>query len=44
MMKLYKKHVLKDPTAEAFVPLSTIAPANDNKPAVEDVEEPVAGD
>ena len=47
MMKLYKKHVLKDQTAESFVPLSTIAPANGNgngsKPAV-DVEEPVAGD
>jgi len=50
MMKLYKKHVLKDPTAESFVPLTTIAPADGNgngnghKPAVEDVEEPVAGD
>ncbi|HVP43499.1 MAG TPA: radical SAM protein [Terriglobales bacterium] len=48
MMKLYKKHVLKDPTAESFVPLATIAPANGNgnghKPAVENVEEPVAGD
>ena len=48
MMKLYKKHVLKDQTADSFVPLTTIAPADGNgnghKPAVEDVEEPVAGD
>ncbi len=50
MMKLYKKHVLKDQTADAFVPLSTITPPGGNgngaghRPAVEDVEEPVAGD
>jgi hypothetical protein len=44
MMKLYKKHVLKDQTADNFVPLTTIAPAEGSKPAAQDVEEPVAGD
>jgi len=49
MMKLYKKHVLKEQTAENFVPLSTIAPpangnGNGHKAAAENVGEPVAGD
>jgi hypothetical protein len=44
MEKLYRKHILKEPDApQAFVPLSTIAPANGNgKKAVK--EEPVLGD
>ncbi len=39
MARLYRKHVLKEPDADAFVPLGTIAPANGNASKPETAEE-----
>jgi uncharacterized radical SAM superfamily Fe-S cluster-containing enzyme len=37
MMRLYRKHVLKEPDSVEFVPVSTIAPAAKPKPAEKEV-------
>lgn len=37
MMRLYRKHVLKEPDTVEFVPLNTIAPASKPKPAEKEV-------
>ncbi|HEV8524935.1 MAG TPA: radical SAM protein [Terriglobales bacterium] len=44
MAKLYRKHVLKEPDQENFIPLTSLKPTPVEAAPVPAVEEPVAGD